>query len=178
MCIIALNNFFRTNIIYCEPCMFAQRSETIYPLHHWVTRPKYFIETDTETFLIPKFLRPIPRLFLRPNICETDTETFFETKYFWDLYQDFISRPNVFETDTETFFETKCFLDWYRDFFGDQIFFLEQYWDFFLDKIFRDHIFWDWYRDFFRPNFLRLETKIFFETNFFENEAFFETKFF
>ena len=85
-------------------------------LWHWVTRPKNFIETDTETFFRDQhfrdrdffwdqiFLRPIPRLF-------------FETKSFRDRYRDFFSRPNVFETDTETFFETKCFRDWYRYFF-------------------------------------------------------------
>ena len=70
-------------------------------LWHWVTRPKNFIETDTETFFRDQhfrdrdffwdqiFLRPIPRLF-------------FETKCFRDRYQDF--------------FETKFFRDWYRDF--------------------------------------------------------------
>ena len=47
-------------------------------------------------FLRPKFSRPIPRLF-------------FETKYFWDRYRDFILRLNIFGTDTETFFETKIF---------------------------------------------------------------------
>ena len=40
---------------------------------------KQFFETDTETFFRPKFSRPIPILFLRPNIFETNTETFFET---------------------------------------------------------------------------------------------------
>ena len=102
---------------------------------HWVTRPKNFIETDTETFFRDQNFRDRDRdFFSRPNIFETDTETFFETKvfetdtetFFWDQiflrpipriffetksfrdrYRDFFSRPNVFETDTETFFETK-----------------------------------------------------------------------
>ena len=60
---------------------------------HWVTRPKKFIETDTETFFETKifetdtetcfrdqmFSRPIPRLF-------------FETEYFPDQYRNFFSR--------------------------------------------------------------------------------------
>ena len=45
---------------------------------HWVTRPKNFIKTDTETF--------------------------FRDQNFRDRYRDFFSRPNLFETDTETFF--------------------------------------------------------------------------
>ena len=68
---------------------------------HWVTRPKNFIETDTETF--------------------------FRDQDFWD--QDFFSRPNIFETETSfwdqmfsrpiprLFFETNCFRDQYQDFF-------------------------------------------------------------
>ena len=42
---------------------------------HWVTRPKKFIETDTETF--------------------------FRDQNFRDWYRDFFSRLNIFETDTE-----------------------------------------------------------------------------
>ena len=52
---------------------------TIYKLTpvHWVTRPKNFIETDTETFFRDQiFSRPILRLFLRLNLFETETETF------------------------------------------------------------------------------------------------------
>ena len=60
--------------------------------------------------------RPIPRIFLRPNISETNTETFFKTKYFWDRYRNF--------------FETKYFQDRYRDFFLDQIFW-DRHWVFF-----------------------------------------------
>ena len=37
----------------------------------------------------PKLLRPILRLFLRPNILETDTKTFLKTKIFRDRYCDF-----------------------------------------------------------------------------------------
>ena len=48
------------------------------------------------------FWRPIPRLFLRPNVFETDTETFFETKCFWDRDWNFF-KTRFFETDTETF---------------------------------------------------------------------------
>ena len=50
---------------------------------------KFHRDRYRDFFSRPKFSRPRPRLF---------------------------SRPNIFETDTETFFETKCFRDWYRDF--------------------------------------------------------------
>ena len=94
------------------------------PLYHWVTRPKNFIETDTETFFRDQNFRDRDRdFFSRPNIFETDTETFFrdqmfsrpiprlffETKCFRDRYRDFFSRPNVFETDTETFLRPNFF---------------------------------------------------------------------
>ena len=70
---------------------------------HWVTRPKNFIETDTETSFRDQNFRDRDRdFFSRPKMFETNTETFFETKCFRDRYRDFSSGPNVFETDTET----------------------------------------------------------------------------
>ena len=59
-------------------------SDLISTRPHWVTRPKNFIETDTETF--------------------------FRDQNFWDRYRDFFSRPNLFETDTETFFRDQMSL--------------------------------------------------------------------
>ena len=83
--------------------------------NHWVTRPKNFIETDTETFFRDQnFWDQYRDFYLRLKLIENDTEIFL--------------RPNIFDTDTETFFETKCFRD--------------RYWDFFWDLIFRD---WYWY---------------------------------
>ena len=82
---------------------------------HWVTRPKNFIETDTETFFLDQNFRDRD-FFSRPNIFETDTETFF-----WDqMFSRLIPR---------LFFETKCFRDWYRDFFETK-FFRDWYRDF------------------------------------------------
>ena len=60
-------------------------------LWHWVTRPKNFIETDTETFFRDQNFRNRYR-------------DFFWDQSFPDRYRDFFSRPNIFETDTETFF--------------------------------------------------------------------------
>ena len=84
---------------------------------HWVTRPKNFIETDTETFFqdqnfwdryrdffsTPNIFETDTETCSRPNVFETDTETFSRDKMFPRL------RPNYFETDTKTFFETKFF---------------------------------------------------------------------
>ena len=76
---------------------------------HWVTRPKNFIETDTETFFWDQNFRDRDRdFFSRPNIFETDTETFFET--------------NFFKTETETFFETKFFGSKTETFFKTRFF--------------------------------------------------------
>ena len=55
-----------------------------------MTRPEISSETDTETFLRPNDLRPIPRLF-------------FETKSFSRPLPRLVFRPNIFETNIETF---------------------------------------------------------------------------
>ena len=50
---------------------------------------------DTETFLRPKFLKPIPRLFLRSKFSRPILRLFVETRIFWDWYWDFFSRPSL-----------------------------------------------------------------------------------
>ena len=70
-----------------------------------MTRPKNFIETDTETFFETKYLRDRYRdFFSRSNVFETDTETFSRDQMFSRLILRLFLRPNVFETDTKTFF--------------------------------------------------------------------------
>ena len=61
--------------------------QKIAPGIHWMTRPKNFIKTDTETFFETKifetetffwdqiFSRPIPRFFFETKIFETETDT-------------------------------------------------------------------------------------------------------
>ena len=90
--------------------------------YHWVTRPKNFIETDTETFFETKIFDTETKTFFRDQIfLRPRPRLFFETNCFRDWYRDFFSRPNVFETDTETFFETK-FFETDTETFLDQIF--------------------------------------------------------
>ena len=136
---------------------------------HWVTRPKNFIETDTETlFRDQNFWDRDQDFFSRPNIFKTDTETFFRDQMysrpiprdqmflrliprlffldqiFWDRYRDFFFRPNVFETDTKTFFVTNFFET--------------------KTKTFRDKFSWDWdkiYIKFIKQNLLRLILRLF-----------------
>ena len=89
--------------------------------YHWVTRPKNFIETDTETFFRDQNFRDRD-FFSRPNIFETDTETFFWDQMFSRPIPRLFSRPNVFETDTETFFRDQMFSRPIPRLFWDQIF--------------------------------------------------------
>ena len=82
---------------------------------HWVTRPKNFIETDTETFFRDPNFRDRD-FFLRPNIFETDTETFFQDQMFSRLIPRLFFETKCFRDRYRDFFETKFFWDWYRDF--------------------------------------------------------------
>ena len=66
--------------------------------HHWVTTPKNFIETDTETFLWDQNFRDRD-FFSRLNIFETDTETFFRDQNFRD--RDRYSQKIEKSLDTE-----------------------------------------------------------------------------
>ena len=137
--------------IWAMPEIIHFFQEVVPYIKHWVTRPKNFIETDTETFFRDR------DFFSRPNIFKTDTGTFFWDQNFRDRYRDFFSRPNVFETDTETFFSRpNVFETNIETFFRDQMFsrliprlffetkrFRDRYQTFFETKCFRD-----WYRDF------------------------------
>ena len=53
------------------------------------------------------------------NFIETDTETFFQDQNFRDRDRDFFSRTNIFETHTETFFQDLNFRD--RDRYSQKI---------------------------------------------------------
>ena len=85
--------------------------------YHWVTRPKNFIETDTETFFGDQNFRDRDwDFFLRPNIFETDTETFFRDQMFSRPIPRLFFETKCFQDQYRDFFETKFFRDWYRDF--------------------------------------------------------------
>ena len=80
--------------IWAMPEIIHFFQEVVPYIKHWVTRPKNFIETDTETF--------------------------FRDQNFRD--RDFFPRPNIFETDTETFFWDQMFSRLIPRLFLDQIF--------------------------------------------------------
>ena len=146
------------------------------------------METETETFSKPDFLRPILRLFFKyeirfrlwqcikinpeTNFFKTAIETLCDTKSFQSV--NCISLENDISISTArtlrvidctlTFYQEipRFFWDHYKDFFWDQIF-GDQCWDFFETQIFEtDTIL-------FRPNIF--ETETFIRLNFFETDT-------
>ena len=100
-----------------KPRVIQPSSRKSLPSIHWVTRPKNFIETDTETFFRDQNFRDRDRdFFSRPNIFETDTETFFRDQMFSRPIPRLFFETKCFRDRYRDFFETKFFRDWYRDF--------------------------------------------------------------
>ena len=71
------------------------------------------LDTNSETFLTAKFLRPIQRLFLRPKFSRPIPRLFLRPNISKPILRLFL-RLKFFDTDTETFFRDQICLDRYQ----------------------------------------------------------------